>query len=160
MWCWLTGPPQYCHAQATDTTDVHEVARRVDERYNHLTSLRADFQELYQGAGMERMESGTLWLKRPGKMRWEYLDPRRKIFISDGKRTFFYVFGESQAWQVDVKSSADLRSPLRYLLGKSKLEKEFEALRLASGNGAQPGNVTLVGRPRALGDRVDEVQLE
>ena len=53
-------------------TDVHEIADRVDAHYNGMRSLQADFTETYQGAGITRAESGTLWLKRPGCMRWEY----------------------------------------------------------------------------------------
>ena len=74
-----------CQPQVTEAANVHDIAKRVDEHYNHISSLRADFEERYQGAGVERAESGVLWLKRPGKMRWEYLQPRQKLFISDGK---------------------------------------------------------------------------
>jgi len=57
------------------TDDVHSIAQAVDEHYNHLRSLQAEFTEVYRGSGMERTESGTLWLakggmKKPGKMRW------------------------------------------------------------------------------------------
>jgi outer membrane lipoprotein carrier protein len=43
--------------------DVRQLARAVDEHYNHLRSLQADFTEIYRGEGAERVESGTLWLK-------------------------------------------------------------------------------------------------
>ncbi len=52
--------------------DLQTVAKAVDQHYNHLRSLQAEFTEIYRGAGMDRTESGTLWLKKPGKMRWEY----------------------------------------------------------------------------------------
>ena len=149
-----------CYPQTAAGIDVHEIARRVDEHYNHISTLRADFEESYQGAGVERAESGVLWLKRPGKMRWEYLQPRQKVFISDGKTAYFYVSGESQAWRAEVKKLDDLHSPLRYLLGKTRLEKQFEGLRLAPAGAVQSGNIILVGRPIALADRVEEVQLE
>src|SRR5437660_5658399 len=92
-------------------------------------------------------------------MRLEYLQPRQKLFISAGKRAYFYVSGESQARRADVKNLDDLHSPLRYLLGKTRLEKEFEGLRLGPA-AMQSGNVVLVGRPVALADRVEEVRLE
>src|SRR5579863_8918387 len=50
-------------AAAPPAPDVHAIAQAVDERYNHLHSLQAEFTEIYRGAGMERTESGTLWLK-------------------------------------------------------------------------------------------------
>ena len=71
--------------------DAKTLAAAVDSHYNHLHSLQAEFAEIYRGSGMDRTESGTLWLKKPGKMRWEYRSPREKLFVSDGKDAWFYV---------------------------------------------------------------------
>jgi outer membrane lipoprotein carrier protein len=141
--------------------DVHAIAQAVDERYNHLHTLQAEFTEIYRGAGMERTESGTLWLKKPGKMRWEYRSPRDKLFLSDGKDGWFYVPGERQVRRTAVKKLEDLRSPLAFLLGKTKLEKELQALSLAPDVAPlAPGDVVLRGVPKSLADRVSQVLLE
>jgi outer membrane lipoprotein carrier protein len=148
-------------AAAAPTPDVHAIAQAVDERYNHLHSLQADFTEIYRGAGMERTESGTLWLKKPGKMRWQYRSPREKLFLSDGKDAWFYVPGERQVRRTAVKKLDDLRSPLAFLLGKTKLEKELQALSLASNVAPlAPEDVVLRGVPKSLADRVSQVLLE
>jgi outer membrane lipoprotein carrier protein len=126
-----------------------------------LHSLQADFTEIYRGAGMERTESGTLWLKKPGKMRWQYRSPREKLFLSDGKDAWFYIPGERQVRRTAVKKLDDLRSPLAFLLGKTKLEKELQALSLASDVAPlAPEDVVLRGVPRSLADRVSQVLLE
>ncbi len=146
--------------------DVHAIAQAVDEHYNHLRTLEAEFTEIYQGSGMGRTESGTLWLakggaKKPGKMRWEYRSPRDKLFVSDGRDAWFYVPGDRQARKTDARKLDDIRSPLAFLLGKSRLEKELQGLSLAPD--VQPmvaGDVVLRGVPRALADRVSEIQLE
>ena len=146
------------HAAAPD---VHAVAQAVDEHYNQLRSLEAEFTETYRGAGMDRVESGTLWLKKPGKMRWEYRSPRDKLFLSDGKDAWFYVPGDKQARKTPVRKLEDLRSPLGFLLGKTKLEKELQVLGFAPDVAPlEPGNLVLRGVPRALGDRVSQVLLE
>ena len=140
--------------------NVHEVAQAVDRRYNQMRSFRADFTETYRGPGIDRSESGTLWLKRPGKMRWEYKEPREKLFISDGKNAWFYVPGDRQARKTSVKKLEDLRSPLQYLLGHTKLEKEFEGLSFAPDvKPAQPGDVVLRGVPKNM-QGIREVLLE
>ena len=141
------------------TPDVHEVARRVDRNYNNLGTLRADFEERYQGAGISRVESGVLWLKRPGKMRWDYLSPKQKVFIANGKDAFFYVKGEPQARKAKLEKMDDLRSPLRYLLGKTKLEKEFDDLILLT-PAADTASFVLQGVPKMMKERVERVQLE
>jgi len=141
--------------------DVHAIAQTVDERYNHLHTLQAEFTELYRGAGVERTESGTLWLKKPGKMRWEYRSPREKLFLSDGKDAWFYVPGDRQVRRTAVKKLDDLRSPLAFLLGKTKLEKELQALSLAPDvPPLAEGDVVLRGVPRSLAERVHQVLLE
>jgi len=148
-------------ASASPAPDVHAVAQAVDERYNHLRSLQAEFTEIYRGAGMERTESGTLWLKKPGKMRWEYRSPRDKLFLSDGKDAWFYVPGERQVRRTAVKKLDDLRSPLAFLLGKTKLEKELQGLSLAADvTPLAAGDVVLRGVPKSLADRVSQVLLE
>jgi outer membrane lipoprotein carrier protein len=138
-----------------------EIAAKVDHRYNALQTLQAEFTETYRGAGVSRSESGVLWLKRPGKMLWDYREPRPKVFVSDGKSAWFYVPGERQARKASVKKLDDLRSPLRYLLGKTKLEKELAGLSVAPDVSPEtPGNVVLRGVPNGMQDRVSSVFLE
>jgi outer membrane lipoprotein carrier protein len=141
--------------------DVKTVAAAIDTHYNHLHSLQAEFVETYRGSGMERTESGTLSLKKPGKMRWEYRSPRAKLFVSDGKDAWFYVPDDRQARKTSAKKLEDIRSPLAFLLGKTKLEKELQGLSLASDKEPlQPGNIVLRGVPRGLSDRISEILIE
>ena len=141
--------------------DVKSLAAAVDAHYNHLRSLEAEFTEVYRGSGMERTETGTLWLKKPGKMRWEYRSPREKLFVSNGKDAWFYVPADRQARKTAAKKLEDVRSPLAFLLGKTKLEKELQGLSLAPDlEPLRAGNVVLRGVPQALADRVSEILLE
>jgi outer membrane lipoprotein carrier protein len=141
--------------------DVKSVAAAVDAHYNHLHSLEAQFTELYRGSGIERTESGTLWLKKPGKMRWEYRSPKEKLFVSDGKDAWFYVPDDRQARKMAAKKLDDLRSPLAFLLGKTRLEKELQGLSIAPDAAPlAPGNVVLRGVPQALADQISEIVLE
>jgi outer membrane lipoprotein carrier protein len=141
--------------------DLSEIAHAVDDHYDHIRTLEAQFTEIYQGSGMSRTESGTLWLKKPGKMRWEYRSPKAKLFVSDGQTGWFYVPAENQARRMSMKKLDDLRSPLGLLLGKAKLEKELRGLSLAPDESPMaPGDVLLRGVPRGLEGRVNEVLLE
>ena len=138
-----------------------EIARGTDEHYNNLKTFKAEFTETYQGPGISRTESGTLWLKKPGRMRWEYRQPREKLFLTDSHTAFFYVPGENQARKTPLKNLDDIRSPLRYLLGKTKLEKELDGLSLAPDlTPVKRGDTVLRGIPKAMKDRISEVVLE
>jgi outer membrane lipoprotein carrier protein len=147
--------------KAAPQVDVRATADAVDQHYNRLKSLKSLFTEIYQAPGVSRTESGTLWLKKPGRMRWEYKEPREKLFLTDSHTAYFYVPGERQARKTSIKNLDDIRSPLRYLLGKTKLEKELSGLSLAPDvPPLQQGDVVLRGVPKSMADRISDVVLE
>jgi outer membrane lipoprotein carrier protein len=151
----------YCSVFLVAQTEVRALAGKVDKHYDHIRTLEAQFIETYKGAGVNRTESGTLLLKKPGRMRWDYDQPHSKLFLTDGNTAWFYVPGEQQARRTPVKQLEDLRSPLRYLLGKTKLEKELDGLSLApDSKPLNAGDVVLRGTPRGMGERVAQTLLE
>jgi outer membrane lipoprotein carrier protein len=107
---------------------------------------------------MSRAESGTLLLLKPGRMRWDYSAPAGKLFLIDGKFAWFYVRGATQVQRIPATKLDDLRSPLRFLLGHTQLEKELTGLQLASTPTA-PGGYTLVGQPNGQENRVRSISL-
>jgi outer membrane lipoprotein carrier protein len=142
-------------APAAGPAAVHEVAQLVDGHYNKLHSLRAGFTESYQGLGMSRSESGTLLLLKPGRMKWDYSSPAGKLFLLDGKYAWFWSPSAAQVQRIAAKELDDLRSPLRFLLGHTQLEKEFDNLRVTPG---PEGEFTLTGVPKGQENRVRQVR--
>lgn len=141
--------------------DIRQLARAVDDHYNHLRSLQSDFTEIYRGDGPDRVESGTLWLKKPRKMRWEYRSPKEKLFVSDGQVVWFYLPSERQVRKTDFRKLDDVRSPLAFLLGKTKLENELQGLsKVSDQSPSATGNTVLRGVPKGMAGQVSEVQLE
>ena len=132
------------------------LAARVDRHYNSLHSLQISFTQAYEGMGMNRREAGVLLLKKPGRMRWTYSQPAGKLFILDGHNGYFYSPGDTTAQRVPVKQLDDLRSPLRLLLGHTKLEKELNGLTMAP---TGDGLYTLTGVPRGLEKRVSSFSI-
>lgn len=158
---WGLLPCLCCGWLQAQTLDLHHIADMVDKHYNGLASLETRFSESYRGGGLARSESGTMWLKKPGKMRWEYDHPVKKLFVTDGKTAWFYVPGERQARRAALKKLDDFRSPLRYLLGHTKLEKEFSSLSVATDEHLdQPGDLALAGVPKGMEDRISKVVIE
>jgi outer membrane lipoprotein carrier protein len=138
------------------TLSAAEAAARVDRHYNALHSLEVHFVQTYSGMGMNRRESGVLLLKKPGKMRWNYTDPDGKVFVLDGKDGYFYSPGEAEAQKVDEKKLDDLRSPLRFLLGHTQLQKELTGL---TATPDADGNYVLSGVPKGLEQRVSALKI-
>jgi len=135
---------------------AQELAQKVDRHYNLLRSLKVGFSESYEGLGMRRMESGTLLLLKPGRMKWEYSEPAGKLFLLDGTYAWFYSRGDSQVQRILAKQLNDLRSPLRFLLGRTKLEKDLSKLTLQP---AANGQFMLSGQPRGQEKRVSRLAL-
>ncbi len=167
LFCWLLtvliGMPVLAQDKDGKGKDdgIPQLARAVDDHYNHLRSLQSDFTEIYRGDGAERVESGTLRLKKPRKMRWEYRSPKEKLFISDGQAVWFYLPEERQVRKTCFKKLDDLRSPIAFLLGKTKLENELRGLSKAIDQSPlAAGDTVLRGIPKGMGDQLSEVQLE
>ena len=95
-------------------------------------------------------------LRKPGRMRWDYTTPSGKLFLLDGKFAWFYAKGDAQAQRMPAKQLDDLRSPLRFLLGHTELEKEMDSLTLTP---APNGQFTLSGQPKGQEQRVDKLTL-
>ena len=147
-------------AQAPSATTL---AHAVDAHYNHLQSLSARFTERYQGMGMDRTESGTLTLRKPGRMRWAYDAPSGKLFVLDGKFAISYTPGDAQAQRTPAKQLDDLRSPLRFLLGHTQLSKELDNLTLTLVHPASDPDsreaYTLSGTPKGAEQNIRSVAL-
>ncbi len=144
---------------AAQAPSVDALAKRVDSHYNHLHSLQARYTERYRGMGLDRSETGTLTLEKPGRMRWAYDAPAGKVFVLDGKDAISYTPGDPQATRIAAKQLDDLRSPLRFLLGHTELAKELGGLSLTVvGTPSQP-LYTLAGTPRGMQQRVHSLQL-
>jgi outer membrane lipoprotein carrier protein len=134
---------------------AQQLAQRVDKYYNGLHSLRTAFTESFHGMGIDREESGSLLLRKPGKMRWSYSHPAGKVFLLDGKYAWFYSPGDAQVERVSASQLDDLRSPLRFLLGHTQLQKELEGLTVSSG----PDGLLLSGVPKGMEKRVEKIVL-
>jgi len=134
------------------------LAKQVDAHYNHLQSLQARYTERYQGMGLDRSETGTLTLRKPGRMRWAYDSPAGKLFLLDGKDAISYTPGDAQATRFPEKKLDDLRSPLRFLLGHTELAKELDGLSLTLVSDS-PKLYTLSGTPKGMSQRLRQVSL-
>jgi outer membrane lipoprotein carrier protein len=138
--------------------DARAIAQLVDRHYNRPHSLRANFSQTFEGLGMKKTEGGTLLLVKPARMRWDYTEPSKKLFLIDGKYAWFYVPGTGQAQRIPANQLDDLRSPLRFLLGHTELEKELTDLHLVA-DSTGPDQAMLVGRPKGQENRVRSVSL-
>lgn len=115
-----TAPPQ------DPSNPAEALARRIEQRHRSVTDLSAKFTQTYRSGilGREVEERGTVAIKPPGRMLWEYRDPERKTFLSDGRNFYFYVPADRQ---VVVREQAGDRGLLgRLLSGRGGILGQFD----------------------------------
>ena len=131
-------------AQATAQTELEQLINALQAKYDRLTTLAADFTQVYHAPGERvRREQGRLLLKKPGRMRWDYTAPESKLFVSDGKWLYEYVATENVATRSAVRDSDDLRAPFAFLLGRGKLRRDFQRIEFATEAPTKAGNRVL-----------------
>ncbi len=124
-WPWLSGALLLSGAPAREL-EAGEVLARLQAWLDGTRDLEGRFEQKLVsgalGAGLE--ERGRLYLARPGKMRWDYLDPERKIAIIEGRRTRLYIEEERELWEGTLDDDALLAT---LLAGSEPIAAGFEA---------------------------------
>jgi outer membrane lipoprotein carrier protein len=129
----------------------------LDEHYRQPRTLRAIFMERYsEGQKEARTESGTVYFRRPGQMRWEYESPEKKLFVVDGKTSWFYVPYDHTVTKAPVKESADWRTPLALLTRKADLAHLCDRIDLVDEPGVPQGHAVLRCIPKQAQTQPDE----
>ena len=129
--------------------EAKTIANLLEHHYHNAKTLRAVFLERYtEGPKDSRVESGTVYFKRPGMMRWEYDAPEKKLFIVDGKTAWFYVPYDRTVTKAPMKQSSDLRTPLALLTDKVDLSRLCSKIELAQQPGVPDTNAVLRCLPR------------
>jgi outer membrane lipoprotein carrier protein len=118
---------------AVTQSTTREVQHAFEQRYRHADTLKAAFYERYTaGKGTGQAESGTVYFSRPGRMRWEYESPQKKLFIVDGTNVWFYIPDDHTASRTKLKQSSDWRTPIALLADKADLNKICKTVELVS----------------------------
>ena len=109
--------------------DVPQTLKGIEDRYNRAQTLDVTFTESYLLRGRRRVEKGELFLRKPGRMRWQYSAPAGKLFVSDGKFVYYYSPDENRAEKMKLSATDDMRAPLAFLLGRLEFQKDFREFR-------------------------------
>src|SRR5918993_1499171 len=83
-----------------------ETARALQQKYDQVRDFTADFTHTYEGGVLKRKSSerGVVQIKKPGRMRWDYVEPEKKLFVSDGRMIYSYVPADKQVIRSNVPS--------------------------------------------------------
>ena len=124
--------------QAPEEQEARVLIERIEARHRSLPHFEARFEQRFSPRifGRERIETGKLTVKRPGRMRWDYEAPEPKVFVSDGTTTWFHVPADRQVVVGSFGHSGDgaapvgerAVNPLDFLTGAAAILNHFDAL--------------------------------
>ena len=116
-------------SSASNEIPVAEAVQKLQSKYQDMQTLQANFSQSYQSkrfSGGGITESGVVYLRKGGLMKWEYQTPEKKIFISDGMFYFYYVPQDKQVVKTPVDHQTQ-QSPALFLAGRGNFAKDFTA---------------------------------
>ncbi len=124
----LAATPAPAAGERPASAAAAELARKVQAFYESTRDLEARFQQTYtySGFGRRQVSSGTLKVKKPGMMRWDYEQPARKTVAVKGSRLVQYEPEENQAYVDDRFDASAMSAAVTFLLGKGDLAREFD----------------------------------
>jgi outer membrane lipoprotein carrier protein len=115
---------------------LDEVLREIEGVYGRMNDLRADFTQTAFNKSLNQTipAKGSVYLKKGGKLRWEFTEPTPQEIVSDGKKLWVYTPTLNQANVTEAPEA--LAGPAgSFLAGLGKLRSEFQVRFL---NPAQP----------------------
>lgn len=123
------------------------LAQALQKRYQGIRDFSANFVQTYRGGLLrtQNSEEGTVAVKKPGRMRWIYVKPERKEFVSDGVKVYAYIPLDQQVIVSSVPPDNQASTPEMFLAGKGDIVRDFTA---AAGDPAVPGTVAITLTPR------------
>ena len=122
---------------AQPSIEGEALARAVQRHYDTVRDFTADFEQAYVGGALKRrtVESGTVAIRKPGRMRWDYVKPETKQFISDGTRIYFYVPADKQVRVSPMPAADRAPTPILFLAGRGDLLRDFRVEETAPPSG-------------------------
>jgi outer membrane lipoprotein carrier protein len=142
---WAQNPAPAPAPATGQTPSLDDVIRNIEAAYGKINDLKAEFTQTAFNKSLNQSipAQGTVYLKKGGKLRWEFADPTPQQIVSDGKTVWIYTPALSQ---VNVGPAPEaLAGPAgSFLTGLGRVREHFTARFL---NPAEPrdrdGNIVL-----------------
>jgi outer membrane lipoprotein carrier protein len=132
---------------ATSTQTPDALARALEQRYQGIKDFSADFVQVYRGGVLKTQsrEEGKVSIKKPGRMRWTYVKPEKKEFVSDGTKVYSYIPLDQRVTVNQVPPANEATTPALFLAGNGDIVRDFTA---SAAEPAVPGTVAVKLTPR------------
>ena len=111
------------------TETAEDLQRALQRRYELVRDFTADFTHTYRGGLLTTtlVERGRVLVKKPGRMRWEYREPERKLYVSDGEYLYSYLPEDRQVLVGELPGGDEATTPALFLAGRGSFATDFTA---------------------------------
>jgi len=108
--------------------EVLDIVKHIQTRYEKTKDLQADFVQKTKIEGFERpvISTGKVYLKKPGRLRWDYLEPANEQIYVTQDDVKVYVPEHKQVLIGKLTQMAASQAPLQLLQGVGKLDESFD----------------------------------
>lgn len=107
----------------------------LDAYLQKMSALRSEFRQtlLDEQERVVEEATGTVYLARPGRFRWEYREPEERVLVADGETLWMY---DADLLQVTVRRLTDGLgdTPAALLTGEGAVLDNFEIVRVTESN--------------------------
>ena len=119
---WQQSAPQ----GSAPAQSAQQVAVALQASYDRVRDFSADFTQEFQSVLKRKIvERGKVQIKKPGKMRWDYTAPEKKLFVSDGLRMYTWLPADNQVITSRVPKQDEVTTAVLFLVGKGNLVRDF-----------------------------------
>lgn len=122
----------------TEAAGIPPLLKRVESKYAGARTVIAQFTQVVSVASLkkERKSSGTIAVKRPGRMRWQIQEPDPNLLVSNGTWIWHYTppFDENDRGQYTQRKASDVQAPLANALlsGAFSVAKDMKYRKLGN----------------------------
>lgn len=127
-----------------------DLAQALQKKYDTVRDFQASFTQVTESGvlGRKHTERGQVAIKKPGMMRWDYENPEKKLFISNGRSVWLYTPRDKQVNVSEVPSGEGTPTPFLFLSGRGNLTRDFTPSTTPPPAGLPAGTLALKLTPK------------
>jgi outer membrane lipoprotein carrier protein len=148
---------------ASRSDDTEALAKRIQTAYDAIKDFKAHFvqESSIKSWNAEQVQKaeGTVYLKKGGKMFWDYQSPTPQQIICDGRQLWFYEPEDKQVMVTTVGEGLQSQVSADLLNGKAQLARDFTIRDITSPSDREGGCYVLELIPRAAQPNLSKIIL-
>lgn len=140
---------------------IETVVAEVQDRYDKTIDFRARFIQETTLKMVNRIEreEGTVYFKKPKRMRWEYSRPKGKLLVISPEKAWLYLPEDRLVYIQDAEKMFQSRLAIKFITGVGRLTDDFQISYTSTQKTDREGNYLLTLSPREQSPEVDKITI-